>query len=333
MPGLSIVIAALGDVASLEATLVSVLSHQPHDSEVIVVLRQPYDDPYQLADEVRFVTARRGANWAQCANAGLQASRAPIVHLLHAGVEATEGWTDAAVAHFDDPRVASVTPLLLDAQKPDRVLSAGVSYRMGGVRRDVGESLGRVQHPSATRTVLGPGRLAGFYRKSILAEITGDFATALGASAADVDLALRLRQAGGTNVVETGSRLMVSPALLQPPGGEFRRALEAERLFWRNVPLHGWGKSLAAHAATLLLSLVASAVRPWRLPLHLSGRLLGCFGMGSVNRHHLHLAAMRELTSPATLQLESVSSQRSWEQARPLATPSIRDTVPLRRSA
>ena len=55
MPRLAIVITAVGSVESVERTLVSVLENRPTDCEVFVALNQPYSDPYDLKDEVRFV--------------------------------------------------------------------------------------------------------------------------------------------------------------------------------------------------------------------------------------------------------------------------------------
>ena len=55
MPRLSIVIPVLGNLDRLEDTLVSVLANRPADCQVVVVLDQPYADPYDLKDEVQFI--------------------------------------------------------------------------------------------------------------------------------------------------------------------------------------------------------------------------------------------------------------------------------------
>ena len=51
MSRLSIVIPVLGSLDGLEDTLVSVLENRPADCQIVVVLNQPYDDPYDLKDE------------------------------------------------------------------------------------------------------------------------------------------------------------------------------------------------------------------------------------------------------------------------------------------
>ena len=60
MPRLSIVIPVLGDPQQLDDTLLSVLENRPANCEILVVHNQPYHDPYNLSDEVRFVEAERG---------------------------------------------------------------------------------------------------------------------------------------------------------------------------------------------------------------------------------------------------------------------------------
>ena len=68
MSRLAIVISAAGNVESLEATLLSVLENKPADCQIIVALNEAYSDPYDLKDEVRFVTSRAGAGPIECLN-------------------------------------------------------------------------------------------------------------------------------------------------------------------------------------------------------------------------------------------------------------------------
>ena len=97
---LSIIVPLMGDLKRFEDTLVSVLENQPERSEVVVVLNEPYDDPYELRGEVKFVEAPPGADLVDCFACGLAASNAPVVHMIASGFEATPGWADAALARF-----------------------------------------------------------------------------------------------------------------------------------------------------------------------------------------------------------------------------------------
>ena len=60
IPQLSIVVPVHGDAAAFESTLISVLENQPAASEVIVAHDGSYDDPFDLGEEVRFVSAGSG---------------------------------------------------------------------------------------------------------------------------------------------------------------------------------------------------------------------------------------------------------------------------------
>jgi len=64
VPRLSIVIPVLGDPRKLDDTLVSVLENRPAHCEILVVHNEPYDDPYQLSNEVCFIEAWRVRTWA-----------------------------------------------------------------------------------------------------------------------------------------------------------------------------------------------------------------------------------------------------------------------------
>ena len=75
VPRLSIVIPSVGDCNLLEDSLVSVLENRPADCEVLVVHNRPYDDPYNLAGEVRFVQANPRAGLAECLDMGTAAGR------------------------------------------------------------------------------------------------------------------------------------------------------------------------------------------------------------------------------------------------------------------
>ena len=85
MQRLSIIVPLTGDLKPFEDTLVSVLENQPERSEVVVVLNEPYDDPYQLRGEVEFVEAPAGGgprvlNLIQVfENAGLDLRSLPYV--------------------------------------------------------------------------------------------------------------------------------------------------------------------------------------------------------------------------------------------------------------
>ncbi len=266
---LSIVIPALGDHAALEQTLVTILENRPPNCEVLVVLNAPYDDPYQLEDEVRFVKAERGSNWAACVNRALPQCQSPVVHPIDAGVDATLDWTAAALAHFADPQVAAVAPLICDRQTPGKVLCDGVEYFPSGrVSRRLKK---RRAGQSEARRVLGPSHLGGFYRLQAV-RMVGGFTTSLAARASDVDMALQLQHLEWDCLLEPAAVLLTSPELALQPHGPFTTGLASERLFLRNAAADGWLRSATAHPWAVFREDVTRLPNPLAVGLQLLGR-------------------------------------------------------------
>jgi hypothetical protein len=271
VPRLSIVIPVLGNPRQLDDTLVSVLENRPEHCEILVVHNGPYDDPYQLGDEVVLIEAPRGASLAECLNQGLSASRAPVVHVLSCGVEVGPGWTDAALHHFCNPEVAAVAAVVLSGN--DRtIFSAGLAYRTEGAPwrlahgRDLADSTADEQH------LCGPDTLAGFYRRSALEAIDG-FSSWAGNAMTAIDAALALRDAGFPCVLEPECVARANAAAVFEPSS-FARGRDAERLFWRWASRQGWISSLIGHAALVAGQCVICLWRPSMLA-QLAGRMWG----------------------------------------------------------
>ena len=256
-PRLSIIVPVLGPPAQMEETLVSVLENRPAGCEVLVVLNQPYDDPYELADEVQFVEAPRGAGLAEAINSAIASTRAEIIHVLPCGVQATEGWCDKALAGFDDPKVAAVIPVLVDARDPSRIVSAGAVYGHSGRVRRLRESAER------TDLVADPDHAAAFYRKSAL-ERVGRFSSRFGDRLSPVDLGLTLQEAGYRSTLSPSCRMLTAEPLAGTQGG-LARGWSAERLFWQWLPATGRGKWLLLHGLRMAALSVGAVVRPSRL--------------------------------------------------------------------
>lgn len=294
MPRLAIVISALGNIESLEGTLLSVLENRPSDSEIIVALNQAYSDPYDLKSEVRFVEAPAQAAGVARINRALAATRAPFVHLLASGCTVTEGWADVALSRFGDRRIASIAPLVLAADDHERIFAAGVEYRPGGARYLACQDHGAAPlPPEAPGKITGACHFAGFFRKSAL-DFVGGLSGQLGLQQADVDLALVLERAGFTAALETRS-CVYATAQVEPRQSALSQALYDERLFWRNLPPAGRIKSLAAHGGLVAIELLRSFGRP-RMLAQMAGRAWACCQLGGYLRHHQALAQLARRT-------------------------------------
>ncbi len=271
MPRLSIVVPFLGNRKLLEDTLVSVLENRPEACQVVVVLNEGYDDPYDLHGEVSFVASRPDAGLLGGIRRGLRACEAPVLHVLACGMSVAPGWAEAALPHFDDPTVGAVAPLVLDGARPDRVVSAGLAYdREGRVRcLAAGRPVARVQLRQAP---CGPDARAAFYRRSAL-ESVDPWQRGRGLSLSGIELALALRHQGYRCAMEPACRTVAQPGLGTRPGA-FRIGVEEACVFWRWAAREGWSGSVAGHAALLVSECLSGLVWPPRA-LRAAGRIAG----------------------------------------------------------
>lgn len=169
----------------LEATLLSLLENRPPRCEIVVVHAGHYDDPYQLADEVRFVEHPSATSSVELLNVGLSVCRGEMIHTLAPGCLATEGWLEQPRQLMADSGVAMVAPYW--QQSGSSKTTMGLQVDRLGFRQD------RVA--GQARQVLGPAMQAGFYRIAA-AKAAGGWNPVFGPYA-DLDLALVLHAAGG----------------------------------------------------------------------------------------------------------------------------------------
>jgi hypothetical protein len=270
VPRLSIIIPVVDDPQQLDDTLVSVLENRPANCEILVVHNQPYHDPYNLSDEVRFVEAKHGAGLVDCWNCGVAASRSPVVHLLACGAEVRPGWADVALRQFNDPAIAAVGALVVDREDHGKTLSAGWGYRVEGTAWRLGRQTEPDKVATSQRDFCGPDTVAAFYRTSAV-ESVGGFAPWAGDAMAAIDMAMALRQAGFRCVLEPQSRALVAAV---PPEPAFRRGRHLERLFWRWASSQGWLTSVVGHVALLAGQCVIGLWRPSTFA-QLAGRACG----------------------------------------------------------
>lgn len=282
----------LGDTQRLEETLVSVLENRPPDSEVLVVLCQPYSNPYHLEDEVRFVPGPSRPGWASALNHGTAAARAPWIHVLCCGAAVEEGWAEPALAHFHDGTVAAVAPVVTEAASPERV-SAGMYYDPRGAIGP-GKLTATSPCPPSLRFPVAPHWAAAFYRKSAW-EAAGPFAEDLGDRLAMLDFGLTLAALGLRTVVEPHCVVRV-PAEATPPSA-FRRACDAERFYWRWAGVYG-RRNLGAHARHVAADCLAG-LADLSFLARVAGRLVGLAGWRAARRQRRRLEHLQQVYRPA----------------------------------
>jgi GT2 family glycosyltransferase len=286
VPSLACIIPVVGNTDGLESTLGSVLERRPDGCEVLVVLAAAYHDPYDLKGEIQFLQAPPGAGLVDCVNLGISATRAPIVHLLAAGSEVDSGWIERALVHFDDPRIAAVTPLVYDRIDRERILSAGVSCGRGG---------GRIVHHSmpmedkSSPASVGPVVQAAFYRRSALEALGGGLPLDVGDDFADIDLAGSLRQANWHLKLEPSCRIFGS-SIGKPLSGRFVSGRASERFYWRHFSEAGGLIGLFTHCLVVIGDLMRC--KPfWKAPAELLGRLAAVCQLGFYRKYRQLVAA------------------------------------------
>jgi GT2 family glycosyltransferase len=142
---LSIVIPSYLRADLLRRCLSTVSAHRPAHSEVIVVDdASPDGGVSAAAAEFPFVTVIRlpkQSGFCVAANTGIRAATGDVVELLNDDTEVMPGWADAALAHFANPVIVAVAPLVLQLDPtrpphlPPLIDSAGDEYDPGGFAR------------------------------------------------------------------------------------------------------------------------------------------------------------------------------------------------------
>jgi hypothetical protein len=324
---LSVIVPATS-VADLEETLVSVLEHRPEECDVVVALAEPYDDPWNIREEVTFVDLPQGSGLVDCIAAGVAASSGDVIHVLASGWKAIDGWTVPAMRHFANGRVAAVVPLAVSEADHTQPVSAGIRRTAGGRSVTV--------VPSRKTSGIVTGRLpaapmieAGFWRADVLRDI--GFSKACGDALAAADMAAALSAVRADVVLEPDSRVVSGP--LPMPSSSFRAGMHAERLFWRSLPCERTGTALIAHLGEVMRH--AALTAPLGTLGMLAGRVAALVQFGSC------LARTRQLKElmrgPADRDFDTDMDARTYRIDEPhesagrphVAAPAS----PLRRSA
>lgn len=273
----------------------------------------PYDDPYDLAGEVRFLPAPSNGGPLGCLNVGIESARADVVHLMWPGVLASEGWVEPALEVLAATEVAAVSPLVVSEPDPQRVLAAGVRWRVGGMRgvlpsrpRAMGDWLNKLR-------MAAPTKLAGFYRREALLAL-GRLDGTAGAEMADAELSVRMRAVGLACRVAPESRVLADESLLATPAS-FSRGRMAERMFWRTAGEMGWAGSLAVHPAAVLTEWVKNVHRPggW---LQLMGRAVGMLELGDHRAYREKLTKLRVRDADEGAEIHSLPAAEEPSQMK-----------------
>ena len=303
MTGISIIVPHTGQIERFEDTLASVLRHRPPNSQLIVVHDGGYDDPYDLADEVRFVNADQNYSLIPFLNVGMCYVGGNTTVVLRPGIEVDENWNDSISEAFEDDRVGAGSPVIVGAERQSKVVTAGVDVSRSGSRKLVGSGKrvsGKRLHSIKS---VGPSSWFAAYRTKLLKQLL-PFDEQLDSVCWDADVATAIQAMGFQNRLLTDCVAVAESEDLVLEETEVAHGLSAQRAMTRS------GKaSLPATVGGLLGDLIGSTIQPWKLR-HLVQRL-GAGKYRSVDASHFE-------------QLQQLRRRQLWlEQKEPAVEQSV----------
>lgn len=281
MQRFSIIVPVLGDRRLLDDTLASVLRYRPPTCQIVVVHDGTYDDPYGLEGEIDLVSTSQRSELIRLFNCGLDQANGDLVALIRPGIELDESWNHPVEAAFENPRVGSVTPIMVTPAQPTMLVSAGVTKGFGFRRQIVGSQKRLAPRTLRRMTPLGPTSWAAFYRRSALDQL-GAVDDQLDSHYLDLELALGLASLGYQNALCDDCIVNVERAMLIIRESELPHGKSAQRAYRRHVA--GTGPlSMIAHALSAFAQeIITSPLQPSKFS-HAFQRL-GAWRAASVDR-------------------------------------------------
>lgn len=238
-PLVTLVVSFRDQVAALERCLESVLGNTRYPNYEILVVDNASEDEASRAwlvamaqmggERLRVLTLEEKTCFAAQQNLAAQAARGDYLLILNPFVVVTEGdWLDVLVAHGQRAEVGMVGAELCDAQ--GLVVNAGGLLGLRGAVYSpfVGEMVqagGYMQRLQVAQNYSALGADCVLVRKQLFLELGGLDDRAFSAAFSDVDLGLRMRQAGYLCVWTPRARLVLDA----PPGPAQDPEKEAER--------------------------------------------------------------------------------------------------------
>ncbi len=255
------------------------LSRQTYgDVSTVVVVNGSEDGTVEALSAypwLRVIVNRRNVGFAAAVNQGIRASDGAYVALLNDDAFPEPGWLEALVrAMEEDDRVGACASLLVFAQRPGVVQSAGIAMDRAAIAWD--RLRGRpVTEAREACEVFGASAGAALYRRSMLERI-GLFDERFFAYLEDVDLAWRAQIAGWDcrYVPDALVRHLTSASLGE--GSPLKKQLRARNKIWtvvKNAPAVDFPLILFYDLAAVLYTLAKGDRHP------LIGRLKGWKGI------------------------------------------------------
>ena len=204
---------------------------------------------------VEVVRNEHNRGFAATCNVGMQAAPTPFVVLLNNDTHVDRNWMAEGLRAFDSPTVGSAASLVLLAEAPHLIDTAGDLYSVAGGAVKRGHGRPREFAATLGRGVFSASGASAFYRREAVAE-AGWLDETFESYYEDVDLGFRLAWAGYRCASAPTSICYHHLSSSYNSRGwryHFNSARNAEVVWWANMPGRLRRRYLPAHLAFLFL--------------------------------------------------------------------------------
>lgn len=282
-PAATIVIPNFNGLRFLPRLMTSLAAQSDPRGCVIVVDDMSSDDSVAYLrrewPSVRLIENEANLGFAGACNVGMKAADTPFVVLLNNDTHLDEDWLAEGLRPFEAPDVGAVASLVLLAEAPHPIDTAGDVFSVAGGAVKRGHLSPREIADTFDSQVLSACGASAFYRREAV-EAVGYLDESFQSYYEDVDLGLRLAWAGYQCVFAPRSICYHYLSSSYSPTGwryHYNSARNAEIVWWADLPARLRWRYLPAHLCFLALQ-AANKLRQGCLKPYLAGKLasLGC---------------------------------------------------------
>ncbi len=266
IPRVAVLIVAFNSGPYLQKALDGLATQTFRDFEIVLWDNASADGAAagaRLPQNARYVRSESNLGFAGGNNAAAKETRAELLALLNPDAEPEPAWLEHLVAALDAaPEVVMAASVQLSAEDPSRLDGLGDVFHVSGVSYRGGYGQ-RAPSPAPSGEVFAPCGAAALYRRESF-DAVGGFDERFFCYGEDVDIAFRMRLAGGTCVLAGGAVVHHVGSATTGRRSEFATYHGVRNRIWTLAKNTPWPLLLACaplHAAVL-------AVQLFKAPFH-----------------------------------------------------------------
>ncbi len=291
--------------------------HNQTDSRLVIIVvddTSSDDSVSYLREEwpdVRMMCNEQNLGFTGSCNRGMQEATTPFVVLLNNDTHVAPDWLAEGIRPFDEPNVAAVASLVLLADPPHLIDTAGDVYSVAGGALKRQHLQDKDSAVGLDRCVFSACGASAFYRREAVAA-AGWLDDTLESYYEDVDLGFRLAWAGHRCVFAPDSVCYHHLSSSYDPKGwryHFNSSRNAETVWWSHMPSRLRWKHFFAHTCFLALQAM-NKLRQGCLLSYLAGKLAFLRQLGHVRRKRRENARAARVTANT---IESMLVRDWWD--------------------